>query len=308
MRAEDVSVIDSVGGLVDATEVPVATDRADQLRVNVERLLAARVGAGRAVVEVAVDVETASEQISERRFDPLGRIAVSSETTEISSNDTRPAGDVTVASNLPEGDAEAGNGGRSASSESRETVNYEVSETQREVLRAPGDIRKISVAVLVDGVTDADGAWTPRADEELAVLHELVASAVGLDTARGDVLTLRSLQFQNPAPLGTLAEAGMLASLGGFNLMTAIQIAVLALVALVLGLFVIRPILSRAPEPLSIPMQPQLALPGTVLEGEIDDPEPPEPEKPVERLRRLIDARQVESVEILRDWMNRGRV
>ncbi|MDH2326523.1 flagellar basal-body MS-ring/collar protein FliF [Cereibacter sp. SYSU M97828] len=309
MKAEDVSVIDSVGGLIDAAEAPVATDRADHLRANVERLLAARVGPGRAVVEVSVDVETASEQISERRFDPQGRVAISSEATTKTSNDTRPAGDVTVASNLPEGDAAAGPSGQSQASESREMVNYEVSETQREVLRAPGDIRKISVAVLVDGVQGPDG-WAERTPEELAVLHDLVASAVGLDTARGDVLTLRSLQFQTPAELGTLAEGGLLASLGGFDLMTAIQLAVLAFVVLVLGLFVLRPILTTKREPVPIPMEPPLALPGAtrVLDGEIaDDDHEPEPENPVDRLRRLIDARQVESVEILRDWMNRGR-
>ena len=49
---------------------------------------------------------------------------------------------------------------------SRERVNFEVSETNREVLRSPGAVRKISVAVLVDGanVTAADGtvSFAPR--------------------------------------------------------------------------------------------------------------------------------------------------
>ncbi len=73
---------------------------------------------------------------------------------------------MTVASNLPEGDAAGGGNGQSQSSETRERINYEVSETQRELLRGPGGIRRLTVAVLVDGqtVTAPDGTvtWEPR--------------------------------------------------------------------------------------------------------------------------------------------------
>ncbi|MDB6452471.1 flagellar basal-body MS-ring/collar protein FliF [Falsirhodobacter sp. 20TX0035] len=307
MRVEDVAVIDSQRGLIDTNATPPATDRAEQLRQNVERLLAARVGPGHSVVEVAVELETEREQIVERRFDPQGRVPVSQETTEKTSSDTRPSGAVTVASNLPDGDAaQEGGEGRSNTSETQETVNYEVSETQRDLLRQPGDIRKISVAVLVDGLRTDDG-WAPRPEEEMQALRDLVASAVGLDEKRGDALTLRSLQFDaSAAPEGTLAEAGMLSSLGNLNLMQIVQIGVLALVALILGLFVVRPILTRRPEPLAIE-PPLLALPGTApLQGEIAEAEAvEEAPDPVARLRRLIEARQVESVEVLRGWMDK---
>ena len=320
-----VAVIDTVGGLIAGEEDAQRPDtaaaaRAAEIRTNVERLLAARVGAGKAVVEVAVDLVTDREQITERKFDPQGRVAISSETEERSGSSTDPGGDVTVASNLPSGDA-AGAAGKSQNSETKERVNYEVSETQREVLRSPGAIRRLSVAVLVDGqaVTAADGTVSlqPRADEELAVLRELVASAVGLDEARGDVLTLKSLAFE-PPPAGEAVDAGLLPQMGPIDLMSVIQIAVLALVALVLGLFVLRPLLlngARGPAALPAPA-PVLALPGLagggdeprVLTGVIDDGPgmitgeavPPDP---VARLRRLIEERQAESVEILRGWM-----
>lgn len=139
----------------------------------------------------------------------------------------------------------------------------------------------------------------------MAALHDLVASAVGLDTARGDVLTLRSLQFTGAMADGTLAEAGWLAALDTMRL---IQIAALALVALILGLFVVRPILTRKPAALEAPA-PMLALPASApaLTGEIDGTETPVPDAdPVDRLRRLIETRQVETVEILRGWMDKG--
>jgi flagellar M-ring protein FliF len=238
---------------------------------------------------------------------------------------------VTVASNLPDGDAGAAGSNQSQTTEKQERVNYEVSETSRQIIKAPGSVRKVSVAVLVDQetVVAADGSVTfqPRSPEELATLTELVASAVGLDEARGDVLTLKSLPFQPIAVDGTLVEAGMFGSLGNLDVMSIIQLGVLSLVALILALFVIRPILtsgsSTAPQ-LDAPYAP-LALPGGndgtgALNGEIDDlammmmpatADFAEQEAamngtdtdPVARLRRLIEERQAESIEILRSWM-----
>jgi flagellar M-ring protein FliF len=336
MRPEDVAVIDSATGLVPGPEeaaVPGAGDaRAADLKRGVERLLAARMGSGRAVVEVSVDVVTDRESVTERRFDPQGRVAISSETEERSNSATQPGGDVTVASNLPEGDAEAGAAGRSQSTETRERVNFEVSETSRELLRMPGAIRRMTVAVMVDGVTapgpDGTPVWSPLPEPELEALRELVASAVGLDTARGDVLTLRSMAFEPLPDAGTLAEAGLFAPIGPIDPMAVVQLVVLVIVAIVLGLFVVRPLLlSRGSQAAIAAPGAVLALPGSttdgpgndrlrVLTGEIDDRDLPSlslvhdegdpdstPTDPVERLRRLIEARREESVQILRAWM-----
>ena len=333
LTPDQVAVIDSVAGLIpsdaDQTRPDAAADtRAQEIKANVERLLAARVGAGNAVVEVMVDVVTDKEAITERIFDPQSRVAISTDTESRSGSDTQPGGAVTVASNLPAGAAGGGTDGKSENNETRERVNFEVSETTREVVKAPGTVRKISVAVLVDGqeTTAADGTITmaPRPEEELAILRELVASAVGLDEARGDVLTLRSLAFQSTAVVGTLTEASLLGAVGPINLMTLIQTAVLAMVALILGLFVVRPMLITAGRRVPALAAPDavLALPGyaqgdapsRVLTGVIEDANDPRDVAllsadtaqgldPASRLRRLIEERQAESVEILRGWM-----
>ena len=333
MLPSDVAVIDTVAGLIEsstnaATPNGDAQDRAAEIKANVERLLAARVGVDRAVVEVALDLVTESETVVEHSFDPQGRVAISSETQEKTGSSTEPGGQVTVASNLPEGDAAGGGNGKSQTSETSERLNYEVSETTREVQRVPGSIRKLSVAVLVDGqqVVAEDGTttWTARTDEELGILRELVASAVGLDETRGDVLTLKSLAFEPVPEIGTLAEASVLSAFAPINMMTVIQIAALAIVALILGLFVVRPILSAQARVVpALGLQAgHLALPGMVgagpqaLSGEIDDgsglplfkvnsytASAELDNEPVARLRRLIEERQAESVEILRGWM-----
>lgn len=332
MRPDAVQIIDTVSGLIGGEEgegfaSSDATDRAALIKGNVERLLAARVGPGKSVVEVAVELVVDREQITERTFDPQGRVAISSETEESSGSSTEPGGNVTVASNLPEGDAASGAQGRSETALTRERVNYEVSEIQREILRGPGTVRRMTVAVMVDGETAvaADGtrSWSPRPDEELATLRELVASAVGLDEARGDVLTLKTLEFQElPIAPGTEAGTGLLAGMGPLGLLSLVQTTVLAVVALVLGLFVLRPILTSTNSRLALSGPgPTLALPpaasfaGAALDGVVEPdyvrsglargqivPEDEELD-PATRLRRLIADRQAESIEILRSWM-----
>ncbi|WP_371225010.1 flagellar basal-body MS-ring/collar protein FliF [Roseovarius sp. 2305UL8-3] len=347
LTPEDVSVIDSKSGLIGAVEeapANTADDRSDAIRQKVERLLEARVGAGNAVVEVSVDTITTTESIREKLIDPESRVAISIDTEERSNSASdQGGGDVTVASNLPQGDAGAGDSSSSETSETRERVNYEVSQTEREVTQVPGAIKRMTVAVLVNGTVGTNEAgvetFQPRSDEELSALRELVASAVGFNEDRGDVITLKTMQFELASPAGTTAEASWLNGMA-IDIMSIIQAAVLAIVALILGLFVVRPLLSRPPEqslaqlaapPTAPPSVSQEDAPAaapelTPITGEIDDlTRDPETmaligtpsgdadstlpdlcqsgEDPVERLRNLIGERQEETVEILRNWL-----
>nr|MCU0800271.1 flagellar M-ring protein FliF [Paracoccaceae bacterium] len=242
MLPGDVALIETTAGLIPLADGdPLlganASDRAALMKANIERLLEARVGPGKAVVEVALDLVTDREELTERVFDPAGRVAISSETEERTDSATEANGEVTVASNLPEGDAAAGGGPQSQSSETRERVNYEVSETSRAIVREPGAVRKLSVAVLLDAVTvtAADGTQTiePRSDAELATLRELVASATGLDEARGDILTVKSMAFEPTLASTAGTEAIPVPWIQPLDIMQMIQVAVLAVVALV---------------------------------------------------------------------------
>ncbi|MCX7890028.1 MAG: flagellar basal-body MS-ring/collar protein FliF [Rhodobacteraceae bacterium] len=336
MTPEAVSVVDTVRGvLIPAAGVApeeAGDARAAELRDSVTRLLEARVGPGNAHVEVAVETVTDSESIRERRIDPDGRVAISTDTQETTSSSTDArGGEVTVASNLPSGDAApAGAQSKSSNAETRERTNFEVSETTREVVRAPGAIRRLTVAVLVGTIatTAADGTVTeaPRPPEEMAALRELVASAVGFDQARGDVITIQSMPLPAPPAMeGEAAgEAGLLPA--GLDLMRVIQVLVLGAVAVVLGLFVVRPVLLRPAPPLSLPGP---AAP-PVLDGVIDDGEgfaapaggfaqalpmaapmigsgsggtAGEGAEARQRLRALVGERRDDAVEVLRSWI-----
>ena len=333
LRPEDVAIIDDAGGLLsDSSGTPTAAsgdERADVLRDRAERLLAARVGPGNAVVEISIDTVTDAEQITQRTFDPDGRIAISTDVTESSSSaqDSR-SNNVSVASNVPDGAAAGGAGGSSTdqSNETRALTNYEVSQTERQIVKAPGSVRRLTVAVLVnDAITvGADGTpvATPRTSEELADLTELVSAAVGLDPDRGDVITLRAMSFGPQPELGTEAVAPGLLS-APLNIMQIIQIAVAAIVALVLGLFVVRPILTNPGTGAAALPPPDefdaggfrgpLALEGNTAGGfpmvGSDDSGTGGfsanggQSDAVARLRQMIAEREAETVQILQDWM-----
>ena len=331
LTASDVSVIDGASGQVigeERTETGLASERADQFRRNVERLVEARVGVGRAVVEVNVETVTDRETIVERLIAPESRTAMSQETEESTATSSDSGGQgVSVASNLPDGDAAATQGSsQSRESSTRERIDWDVSQTSREIERAPGAIRRITVAVLVDGVRtpDANGVlqWAPRPDAELDALRALVASAVGVDEDRGDEITIRSLEFE---PLPALGADGVAAGfVDALDINGLIRMAGLALVVLILSLFVIRPLFARQPDQdegaaFGLPPVAAGALPG--LSGAIDGAvEPYDPgsgvegtaavalgesvvEDPVERMRALLASREDDALEVLRAWM-----
>ena len=330
LEPNDVVIIDGAGNLIsaDETTAPAAgDDRSADMKERVQRLLEARVGPGNAVVEVSVDTVTESESIRQRTFDPAGRVLVSSDTEESTNNSKNGAGgEVTVASNIPSGDAAGAENSSAQTSQSRERINYEVSETQREIIRAPGSVKRVTVAVLVNGVmapTEGGERLQLRGDDELQALRELVASAVGYDEDRGDVITIKSMLFQPVVPMGTEA-ANSLFQMPPLDIMSLLKLALVGLVTLVMGLFVLRPILSK-PAPVALPSPsgdgPIPALPA--LTGEIDEGDTDlsnlsivgaatgdigtlparSPEDAVERLRNLINDRRDETVEILRSWL-----
>ncbi|RLJ41177.1 flagellar M-ring protein FliF [Litoreibacter meonggei] len=341
LRPEDVSIINADLGVVMAQsgkETPARTALAhgERLKQNVERLILARTGMGGAVVEVNVDTLTDAETIVERKVDPESRVAISTNTQETSSSSrNQGGGDVTVASNLPEGNGQGGSEQSGQNSDTREIVNYEISETTREIRRVAGSIKRVTVAVLVDGSRRVDDAglevWEPRGEDELRALEALVKSAIGYDEARGDSVTLRSMDLSPDPSLIETPENGWVTS-RPLNVMALTQIGVAAFVALALGLFVIRPIVLAAKTaerplndmpPTDLISGPQ-ALPALtnapggepmsrtrVNAGSQDltqlTPQslsaPAPSEDPVERLKALIDERQDETVEVLKSWI-----
>ncbi|PTX57560.1 flagellar M-ring protein FliF [Litoreibacter ponti] len=347
LQPKDVSIINADLGVVmaqtgEASPAAATQEHAARLKQNVERIIMARTGMGGAVVEVNVDTLTDEETIVERKVDPDSRVAISTNTQETSSSSQNQGGaGVTVASNLPEGDGQGGSDSSDQSTDTREVVNYEISETTREMRRMAGSIKRVTVAVLVDGTREVNDAgqevWTPRSEEEMAALEELVKSAIGFDEARGDSVTLRSMDLSLDPATAETPENGWVSE-RPLDIMGLAKMGIAATVVLALGLFVLRPILTGAnlktlPE---AELLPAPSAPPAGLDGQIEGPGAisgpttqllppagqgnqvamlPDPasakavsDDPVERLKSLIDERQDETVEVLKSWIETPEV
>ncbi|PZO67288.1 MAG: flagellar M-ring protein FliF [Paracoccus denitrificans] len=328
LTAAQVTIIDGARGIVAADDALTPQDRADEIKRNVERILEPHVGIGNAIVEAHLDIVTEAEQLTEQRFDPNQRALISQESEESTGQSQNQAqGAVTAASNLPDNAPSKGDESRSTSSETRQRSNFEVSRTVREVTRQPGATRRMTVAVLVNGTmqTDAQGASTlaPRPEAELQTLRELVASAVGFEEERGDVVTVKSLPFASLSDDGTTAsQGGILSSLDANGLA---RLGIIGLVVLALAFMSLRGL--KKPLPPAMPTAldgstgattPALAAPAPVPIAEVDMrggtslataipdfdfPATTIATDPVARLRELMRERKSESLQLLNGWI-----
>ena len=184
-------------------------------------------------------------------------------TTETSR--TSEPGNVSVQNQLPGADPQSG-GPRTEQSRQDETTNFEIGRLTRNTTREQPAIRRISVAVLVDGVWEQQASgppqWRERTAEEMQRIATLARSAVGFDERRGDRVDVVSLRFAEPPP-GEPAPQGfvILGQVVPTALMGRIvESAILAVVALAAILLLLRPLVGRLGVALAAP--PGLAFAG----------------------------------------------
>jgi flagellar M-ring protein FliF len=273
MDSQRVAIVDDRGDLLaggDGKSGPDAsaqdqerdtTNFEDRLRQRVEGILSSIVGPGHVRVQVAADMNYNHVSETSESFDPDSKVVRSSQTVEQSSSDTQSDGAtnaVSVANALPNAQtppSTPGGGDKSSSTRSEETTNYEISKTVKTSTLDGGEIKKLSVAVVVDGdsTTDASGKTTykARTPKEMAQIEALVKSAIGFDAKRGDQVQVTNMEF---ARLDTGPMEPESAPMLGFETddwIKIIEVAILSITALLLGLFVMRPLITRMFTPVS---------------------------------------------------------
>jgi flagellar M-ring protein FliF len=169
---------------------------------RIEELLYPVIGPGKVIAKVNADLDFSQKTIRKKLFDPESSVVRS----EIRTEEARK-GTSNVNAGVPEANfrGDGMSGGTSTEDSNRETrnTNYEINEEEQNIIAPVGQLDRLSVAVIVDGTYEKNeetGEWTyvPRSDEEVARIRQLVASAVGFDRARGDVLEVSSISFGGP--------------------------------------------------------------------------------------------------------------
>ena len=268
LEPQNVSVVDDRGTLLargGEGEGAMGLSTAEEMRRNyelrlsqsLEDLLTRTVGAGKVRAQISADMDFDRVTSTEELYDPNSQVARSSQLVEETSESNEDDGSdpISVANALPEADTLAPLGGASASNRTetlQETVNYEISRTVLNTVRDSGHVRRLSVAVLIDGtyeeVADGDPVYQPRSDEELEQIDALVRSAIGFDAARGDTIEIINMQFVSPdEPLG-VEDAGLLLGLDRHDVLRIAELLVMAVVAMLVIVLVVRPLLNRIME------------------------------------------------------------
>jgi flagellar M-ring protein FliF len=238
-----------------ANQDQATTDYEDRLRTRVQSIVESIVGQGHVRVQANADMKYNHTSETSETYDPDSKVVRSTQTVEQNASDTNgnaSGNAVSVSSALPNAQSNTSSSGennKSDSARTEETTNYEISKTVKTSTNDGGDVKRLSIAVVVDGVTSVDAAgqtsYKPRSAKEMQEIEGLVKSAMGYDKSRGDQVQVVNMPFAHiDGNLGTPAPAPFL-GLDGSYWFKIIQAGILSLTALLVGLFVMRPLISR---------------------------------------------------------------
>jgi flagellar M-ring protein FliF len=344
LKPENISIVDEQGRLLAdgaqgenaltslaADERQAGVER--RLRSQVEEIVAGIVGSGRARVQVAAELDLNRIESRSETFDPEGRVMRSTQTRAESQVTTGNEGAVSVGNELPGANQQANAAGpRDSQNKNEETINYEISRTTRTEVLEGGRLKRLSVAVLVDGIYARDGngevTYQPRPQEELDRIAALVRTAIGFDRNRGDQIEVVNLRFAEAPQTVELQDESLLRSLLNptkDDLLRLIEIGVIALLTLIVLLMVVRPLVMKVIGPevakrrAAGAMQAALSAPAAgdaaaavlptresqaarlielaKVNGQVQ-------QQSLERIGELVKGNPMETVSVLRSWIH----
>lgn len=351
LSTDNVTVLDSSGQLLAAGSDPsvgsvngsISAQQMleGQIADKIYKTLMPYLGPDNFRASVQAVINTDQRQIEETIFDPESRVERSVQVvrSEDSSTETATSDPATVEQTLPEEAQGGGAGPQSAEKSERreETTNYELNSKRIATVSNGYTIERLSISVVVNtrriGEIGGAGAQPSALEQRLEEIKGVVATAAGLDEARGDVVNVTAVEFLDMENLEAVAGGGMVDAfqrqIG--TLINAIAFVVVGVLVTMLG---IKPLISVLRNPPSLP-------PISANDNAVDDlfsgadagiglgdgaealsepqewadadPLPVEPaidpsallrmeSSPQERLEAIIDLDEERSAQILRRW------
>jgi flagellar M-ring protein FliF len=203
LKPENVVLVDSEGNMLasgspddqDAATSQTDSQRvaessaADEIKRRVQNMLDQVLGPNQSTVQASVAMDWTQRETTSNTYDPTPAAVRSSQKVNEAYNTNGQAlgGIPGASSNLPTPvPTVTGMPNGTIYSRSEETLNYEISQVQSKEVVTPGQVKRVSVSVMVDSVKDA---------AQLATLKSAVIAAAGIDEARGDQVVVESLAF-----------------------------------------------------------------------------------------------------------------
>jgi flagellar M-ring protein FliF len=333
LKPNHVAVVDNLGNVLaentDDGSLTGLTDTQLGARRNLEQYLAKKgqdmlekvLGPGQAIVRVSADINYDTLTQTQEKFDPDGQV-VRTETKNEEQNDsitsTSASGPVGITANISTNisAATAANGpvNGTQNHKTTSTTEYEIGKTTSSLIQAAGGIKRLTASVTVAQQMQGEGADrkpVARTPEELDQLTKLVSSAVGIDTSRGDTISLEELPFNEEfatdvtKELNQQQQRDFWINIGRNAVYPAMGVA---------ALLVLLQLFKRTPVqeiPIGVPVGRLVAKQngngngnGHGRYGEEFEPRPGV--VTVDVLNRLIKENPANMTQAIRDWMNKG--
>ncbi|OHE74335.1 MAG: flagellar M-ring protein FliF [Verrucomicrobia bacterium GWC2_42_7] len=198
MNVNDVAVVDNRGKvlsqeLMNEGSLSLATSQMrfrkgieDYFTQKIESMLTKILGQGNAVARVSVDIDSDASKLVEEKYDPEGQVVKNQTITEDSSNSSgsSPSQAIGTQSNTPGGENGATQAQNSSnSSRKNKSIAYDTNKSVTEVVKAPGNIKKVSAAVFIAQHMSGSGeeqTATPRTPEEIEKIRTMISNALGI--------------------------------------------------------------------------------------------------------------------------------
>jgi len=196
LESNKISLLDSRGRLLskneDENSLILATSKQYELKNSVEKYLLQKaqgmldnvLGVGTSIVQITADLNFDQVEKQMEQYDPETQVAISEQT--LSSENT--------GKNFSDSNEQTNQ---------NTTTNYEVSKTIQKVIEGTGNVKRLSIAAVVNDIAaekDVKGKkeieYQPRSQEQLDKLELLIKNAVGFDNNRGDNFSIVNIPFE----------------------------------------------------------------------------------------------------------------
>lgn len=265
LMVENVSIVDSEGNLLtsvgeEETELlkknsdeAIRLEQEYKMNQRLQQVLDKSLGAGKAQVQVNLEMDFDEVVTNEEIYDPDGQVVRSQASmTEEGTSGKEGGQPVTVGQNIPNGDSSFSTYGNGfgTMSKTEETINYEISKVVRNKVKTAGTISRVTAAVSIDGTYNRDEegrlVYQPRSPEEMERLTNLVKAAVGYDANRGDLIQVENIRFYSSVDDAEESVETLYMGFSKAELMRMVEGLGVAIIAILVILLVIRPLINNA--------------------------------------------------------------
>ena len=222
-----------------------------RLSNSIENLIARTVGMGKVRAEITADLDFDRITESKEIFDPEGQVVRQTSGVEEGQDAQEgSASAVSAGENIPKPEEEAGgaSGNQQKSNRVEENVTFEISKTIRNHIHESGGIKRLSVAVLIDGnyATNPEGEekYTPRTAEEMENIKKLVRSTIGFDEKRGDQVEVINMRFAPDQLADAVDDSGVFLGMERHHIIRIVELLLLVVFGFLALKMVVRPIIS----------------------------------------------------------------